>query len=116
MPEHKRFKKDKIKRLTNPPGVNTTRADYPYLFSVSLRAVASPIFDNCVDNLEVARELREASILKDTYDEASLPHHFFLYFRTKEEGHQFIEDLNAYMDRKALVLSHKRNSRKVARG
>lgn len=115
MPEHKQFKKDKIKRLMAPPGTKA-RTDYPYLFSVSLRAVASPIFDNCVDNLEVAKELRDASILKDTYDEASLPHHFFLYFRTEEEGHQFVEDLNAYMMRKALVLSHKRNSRKVARG
>lgn len=115
MPEHKQFKKDKIKRLTAPPGTKT-RTDYPYLFSVSLRAVASPIFDNCVDNLEVAKELRDASILKDTYDEASVPHHFFLYFRTEEEGHQFVEDLNAYMMRKALVLSHKRNTRKVARG
>lgn len=115
MPEHKRFKKDKIKRLMAPPGT-TTRSDYPYLFSVSLRAVASPIFDDCKDNLEVAKELRDASILKDTYDEASVPHHFFLYFKTEEEGHHFVEDLNAYMSRKALVLSHKRNSRKVARG
>ena len=115
MPEHRQFKKDKIKRLTNPPGVNSTRVDYPYLFSVSLRAVASPVFDDCLDNTIVAKELREAAVIRPTYDEQALPHHFFIYFRTEEEGHQFVEDLNAYIERKALVLAHRKKT-KVARG
>jgi len=75
--------------------------DGTYFFTASMISTADPLLNDCDSNYEVADLLEREEVITQDMTEDSESCQLWVYFKTREQGITFINNLNQFLKRRA---------------